>query len=445
MANTPTHPRASLLGIPTELLARVVQLGAPSLHEQEFEPAQWHIYLDAVSTTCRALYKAAKPLRHRLVTLDNADLAHLAADTDAAQVARRRLEDVHFLHAYADNLAALRKVYPLLKAVESLRLWLGDDQTYDLTDLADLPHLRRLTLTDGTISASDRLPTGLVELELLGIKADKDVVDRLLQSNPHLETVHLTPLEAGPGDLYCPGAALAALGRLRFFQFTPPRLQRGEDAPRPAYDTLLAPFVRQLAPSLLFVHDTVLASPSALKRDLRRLLVQVDEYDADHREAAPAKLVKVAKWVRTAPHLELVALPVDLHPDYTSNRFSDQLGLQLGINSIVNACEARRVRVVYFDRDREMGPGVVALSDEVRNGRCRGADIDDSRDKGDKYPEWPGSWAALSRKTRFGQLVTESEGEEREQRRDREQRRWHGGGGGYGSDDSDESGSDWSI
>jgi len=69
MSTSIPYPRASLLGLPPELLDDVVQLAAPSTGDHERISYEWYKTLHQIAEACSALHRVAKPLRRRHVVL----------------------------------------------------------------------------------------------------------------------------------------------------------------------------------------------------------------------------------------------------------------------------------------------------------------------------------------------------------------------------------------
>ncbi|GAA5925927.1 hypothetical protein JCM3775_005152 [Rhodotorula graminis] len=374
-----SHPRTSLPALPSDVLVRVVRLAVPLTDDDEFEPWNRARWLHDIARTCRALYRAAAKERSRLVVLRN------PTTLDGASTTAKYLR----IHGQ-DRPCDLSKLAQHVKSVRSLRLYLDPATVVDLSALAGLPNFRHLTISGGTLSATDpdRLPTNLVELELLDLKCAPALADSLIRRNTRLNTAHLTPLTGDDGQ-FVPGEALATLEHLKFLQYAP--TDRVDDA-APFYESLLDPFAARLVDSLVLVYNTECRAPVDA---VKRLIVHypVDDADLESRSELPDQLARLAQWIKTASRLESVALPGTWHPNKDLDDPYER-GVQLASNSVMNACVARRIRVTFCDLDeaRPRGASAAPLCDEVRTGRSSVREIVALREPLD---EWPGSWARL--------------------------------------------------
>ncbi|TNY20459.1 hypothetical protein DMC30DRAFT_397642 [Rhodotorula diobovata] len=287
-------------------------------------------------------------------------------------------------------------LYPLLPPLVSLRLSLPPFDTVDLTDLVVIAGLRRLTLHGCKVSASDpdRYPLDLVELELLGLAIDPSLVAALISNNSRLETVLLTPLkDPGSRDVHIPGDALATLEHLRFLQYGPYLYHD-----KVAYPELIAPFVPQVASSLVFVFKTDLAEAWAVPERVRRLIVVLDDEELWRRDygLCPVRdrLADLAASISQADEVEVVALPLRWHPGQdTSNEREVELGARLGFNTITDACDAQGVELVWWGGSKR--EGAMPLCDEVRSGWSRALPPSADTREWRTPLEWPGSWDAV--------------------------------------------------
>ncbi|GAA5856364.1 hypothetical protein JCM9279_005743 [Rhodotorula babjevae] len=394
------HPRASLLALSDETLTRIVQLAAPLTDDDEFDMAEWLASLRRIACTCRAMHLAAHLERSRHVVLR----------------APTTLNDAPLFPAYLRIDAQDRPLDLKTLAVHigwetfSLRLYLESSTTVDLSALGLASHLRRLTLSNGKLSATNvaRLPTNLVELELLDVKCAPALVNSLIRGNSRLETVHLTPVDGAKG-LHAPGKALATLKHVKFLQYGPPRRV---DAVKQDYKALLAPFAAQVAKPLVLVHHIEHDLPDLPADSVERLVVYYpfDSGELKIGSEIPHQLVRLADWISSASNLDQVALPASWHPTaYLEDPF--ERGVQLAFNAVVNTCVDKNIYVAFYDLFvRPRGASLAPLCDELRTGVSSEPEIvwlDEA------LLEWPGSWAALLDGLKHdGQWVVRSAGGE---------------------------------
>ncbi|GAA5845015.1 hypothetical protein JCM9279_005405 [Rhodotorula babjevae] len=387
MSAPTVYPRASLLGLPRELLANVVDLAASSpLYDDDRTPHDRHKTVHKVAQTCTALHGVAKPLRRRHVVL--------SGPTTTVQPD----EHAHYVHIKSRGapvvISGLSMAFGNLR---SLRLYLGSSSTVDLALLANLPHLRRLTISGGQVTG-ESTPLDLIELELLDVKCEPALAHHFIVENKHLRTVHITQLR-GDRDHYIPGEALIEHGDIEFLQVGPQPIFY-----EASFESLLRPYVAELAESLAFVYSLdngAITEP--FTEHLRRLIVHYpdpDEYDKYNKcevgSDVPVMLGAVAGWVDRALSLEAIALPRTCRPTAGKPARDDLFdeAVQLAFNSIMNACRREGVEILFYDeRVPDLSACRVALCDELRTGWSLARGLLDTSDE--PLPEWPGSWQAF--------------------------------------------------
>ncbi|TNY18829.1 hypothetical protein DMC30DRAFT_418487 [Rhodotorula diobovata] len=371
-------------------------------HEEDLDPEDYHEDLHKVAQTCRALYHVAQPLRCRHLLLDDTfKLPAWSSDRDGkttlVPAKQCSMKWTRFLHtrACADRLSP--RLHPLLPLVP---VRLSRLATFDLSLMAHIAGLRRLALCGCEVSASDadRLPSALDDLELLDLWFEPELVSKLLYSNLSLETVHLTPLYARslrPWPHHVPGDALSSLELLQFLQFGP--VPHANDA---LYEELIAPFVPQVASSLVFVFSTNYVTRWRVPAQVRRLVAchnAENIWPDPFRCPVPDRLADLVTCISQSDEVEVVALPLSWHPAQdlsNDNEGEIERGVRLGFNSSINACDAKGVELVWWaGPERE---GSMPLCGEVRSGwSCALPPSADTREWSTPLEEWPGSWDAL--------------------------------------------------
>ncbi|GAA5906040.1 hypothetical protein JCM8208_006324 [Rhodotorula glutinis] len=341
MSTTAPFPRASLLGIPVELLDHILLLSAPSPHDQDHNPDDWHHTLHKVAKTCKALFHAAKPLRRR----------HLVVSVPSTVI--QPDQRAHYVHLKSDRRpVVVPSLVPSFINVRSLRLYLQSAST------------AKVTMADRAL-----MPRQLDELELLDVECEPDVADQFISADERLETVHVTPIRGANGQ-YVPCDALALLPNLEFLQYGPTRVGHTDDE-------LLEPNLIELSESLVYVFKLGGSIGEALHENLRRLVVPYREWqDRGERydSVVPDQLHSLASFVEHSGCLEDVALPrTGRTQRLTADAYNPyHQAVQLAFNSIINA------------------PVLVGLCDELRSGWTFAHG--EMLDSGDELPEWPGSW-----------------------------------------------------
>ncbi|BGP47476.1 hypothetical protein JCM10450v2_003328 [Rhodotorula kratochvilovae] len=382
MAASRPHPLPRLQSLPAELLANIASRLSPPLHALELAPQKWRATLQALE-----------------MVDDEANATRAKTEQTIAEIVRAGgALDVGFLFL-EEYIAAMVKappLFPLVYRVHTVRLSVSSQDESNLSVFAGLPHLRRLSLHGCTLALSQprMLPRRLDELELVGGIANEKVVDTLIKRNPLLRIVHVTDLERAKhsGDFYLPLDSLRACKNIELLQISVADSTEDEFD-----DSEIEPF----AGCLLFHTPIGRAIPTSVVAHVRRIALgnQIDPYGDP---ITFDDLLRAAPMLAVIPHLAVVALPDSWRP---SSRYGwdgqARAAVRLAVNTLVNACRRRGVRVVWFDEDLQLAGRRERVLYAVLEGEgvetCGGGDAGAraENEDDDELEEWPGSWEAF--------------------------------------------------
>ncbi|BGP39377.1 hypothetical protein JCM10449v2_003315 [Rhodotorula kratochvilovae] len=332
----PTHPASLFDLLPNEILAKIVIHFVPALYELDFVPHKW-------DDTLRVLEKAHPRLAEQARTVGpTCTQRYTIYESDEVSVLGDN-GNIGFLHLLASAFPLDQVVAdpPRFHGVHTVHV--SDGGKVDLSVLAQLPNLSRLYIHRHTleISTPNKVPTALIELTLLGIRALPAIVDDLVKRNSLLRIVRIGHV-GFPSQFrnpYVPVDALASLPNLELFQFE----GDGDPTTRAA---LLEPKLAELAPSLLALSELGEPLPPSIAALGQRVLIRCIDYPDDDGILID-KLVATSESLASMPHLSLVALPIWCDP----SRLMGELAERLAANTLINACARRGVRVVWYDTE----------------------------------------------------------------------------------------------
>ncbi|BGP47471.1 hypothetical protein JCM10450v2_003323 [Rhodotorula kratochvilovae] len=390
MAASRPHPLPRLQSLPPELLANIAPHLAPPLHALELAPQKWRATLQALEQACPPLAVAAcDAVRAKTVLL-----AWGRRHDKIVQAGGAPEIGILYLEEYVAAMVKAPPLFPLLQGVHTVRVSISRYEDIDLSVLAGLPNLCRLSMRDCTLISSDTstLPKRLDELELISCVANEGTVDTLFKHNPLLRIVHVSDLEMtrDSGNFYLPLESLKACEKLEFLQ-----VSVDEDPPHNIHEA----DIQMFAASLVFCRPVIRTIPTPIRTHTRYVAF-------GHRpnwleSTVVDDVLHTAETLAAMPNLAVVTLPDFWHPTGTyAYDYSGALPVQLAVNSIINACRRRRVRLVWFDAELQIAgreervlyevvDAVTAMRNTAGQAGARDDDDDDY-----EFEEWPGSWEA---------------------------------------------------